>query len=973
MTKQVRGYELIKKEYLADLKADGYLFRHEKTKARICIISNDDDNKVFTIGFRTPPTDETGVPHIMEHSVLCGSKKYPLKDPFIELVKGSLNTFLNAMTYSDKTIYPIASYNDQDFQNLMDVYLNAVFYPNVLQDKRLFQQEGWHYELDEKKNLFVNGVVYNEMKGAYSSPDEILNKQIYASLFPDTTYSKDSGGDPEHIPELTYEDYLSFYHRYYHPSNSYIYLYGDMDIEEKLTWLDQEYLSKFDYLKVDSEIETQKPFDEVVTAEVSFGISDEEEEEEKNYLSFNAVVGDSLDPNLYIAFNILRYVLVSAPGAPLKKALLEAGIGKSILGSYDSGIKQPVFSIVASNAKLSNRDEFLRILHDVLTQQVKEGINKKALRAAIDADEFRYREADYFTYPKGLIWGIETFDSWLYDDDAPFVHFHATEVYEYLRNQIEEGYFENLIQTYLLDNKHACIVTGKAQKKYDEKREQKQAQKMKKLQESLSEEQLKAIEKETEQLKKFQETPDDPRLQEKIPLLRREDLKREVEPYKNEIQKLKNTTLLYHDYETRGITYFKYVFDVSDVSEETMSYLALLESIIGMVDTEHYTYDDLANEMNLRMGGSSAVLQVYSQFDEDDKYHVKFEVGMKCLSEKFAVANELLEEMLLTSHLEDEKRLRQIIMNKRTSMQGSIGRAGNSAASIRIGSYVSEEGALREHVTGISFYHFVEDIEMHFEEKVEEVKAGLRHALNQILLADAIVSVTCDKSFVPELSEAAEDFLARKADGITEQKEQVSRHLLKNVKSEGFKMASQIQFVGQGGNFKEAGFEQNGYLDILKNILNYDYLWNEVRVLGGAYGCSCNFMRNGKTVFTSYRDPKLNETLKVYQKAADFVRNFDASERDMTKYIIGAVGEKDTPLTPMMKGERSLSSYLTHLTTEQLQKERDELLSAQPEDIRRQAPLVEAVMKQGYICAIGNEQKISQEQGLFEKSEHLFH
>ncbi|SDB13264.1 insulinase family protein [Eubacterium oxidoreducens] len=973
MLEQLNAYELVTKEYLQDIKADGYILRHKKTKARICVISNDDTNKVFTIGFRTPPTDETGVPHIIEHSVLCGSRKYPVKDPFIELVKGSLNTFLNAMTYSDKTVYPVASYNDQDFQNLMDVYLNAVFYPNVLEDERLFRQEGWHYEVDDEGKLFVNGVVYNEMKGAYSSPEEIVNKKIYETLFPDNAYSKDSGGNPEHIADLTYEDYLAFYKKFYHPSNSFIYLYGDMDIEEKLNWMDEEYLSKFDYLEVDSQIPYQKPSDKVIETEVSFGISEEEDEENKNYLTYNAVVADSLDPNLYLAFGVLRYVLISAPGAPLKKAMLDAGIGKSIVGSYDGGIKQPVFSIMAADAKLSQKEEFLRIIKEVLTEQVQNGLNQKALRAAIDADEFKYREADYYTYPNGLIWGLTIFDSWLYDDEKPLVHMHGIEVYEYLRDQIDKGYFEELISKYLLNNTHACVVIGKAQKGYNERREKKQLEKMKQFQESLSEEEMKEIVLKAAELKHFQETPDDPKQLERIPLLKREDLNKKTLPFRNDLRQLRNTSLLHHDYETRGIIYFKYVFDISDMSEETISYLALLESIMGMVDTENYSYDDLTNEINLRMGGSSYSLQVYPDFEQDGEYRITFEIGMKCLAEKFETANELLEEMMLTSRVDDENRLRQIIRTKRTSMQGALGRAGNSAASIRIGSYITEEGGLRDHAMGIGFYHFIEDLEMHFDERLQKIQEGMRNALHQILLSDAFVSVTCDAKELDMIAKTAERFIDRKAQGITTKREHATRHLKKEIKSEGFKMASQIQYVGQGGNFKQAGFEHNGYLSLVKNILNYDYLWNEVRVLGGAYGCSCTLLRNGRFIVTSYRDPKLTETLETYKHMADYIRTFDASERDMTKYIIGVIGEKDAPLTPMMKGERSLAAYLTHLTEDALQKEREELLKAQPEDVRAQAQLLDAVIKQGYICAIGNEQKISQEQAIFDKSEHLFH
>ncbi len=422
---------------MEDVQSDGFILRHKKSGARIAILSNNDDNKVFYIGFRTPPEDETGVPHIIEHTTLCGSKKFPVKDPFIELAKGSLNTFLNAMTYPDKTVYPVASCNDQDFKNLMDVYLDAVFNPNITKYEEIFKQEGWHYELTGKDDeLKINGVVYNEMKGAYSSPDEVLSSQIYRSLFPDNTYSKDSGGNPEYIPKLTYEAYLDFYHKYYHPSNSYIYLYGDMDVVERLEWLDKEYLSLYDYKKVNSEINKQPAFDEIKNVETQYSITMDDSQENKTYLSYNRVVGDSLDEMLYQAFDVLDYALVSSPGAPVKQALIDAGIGDDVYGSYDAGILQPVFSFVAKNANASQADEFESIIENTLKEVVKTGINKEALLAGINSSEFKFREADFGQFPKGLLFGLNCLDSWLFDDMKPFIHLECLGTFAKNRNEV---------------------------------------------------------------------------------------------------------------------------------------------------------------------------------------------------------------------------------------------------------------------------------------------------------------------------------------------------------------------------------------------------------------------------------------------------------------------------------------------------------------------------------------------------------
>ena len=444
----LQAYELVEKREIAELNSTGYYLKHKKTGAKVCLLSNDDVNKVFYIGFRTPAPDDTGVAHILEHSVLCGSREFPVKDPFVELAKGSLNTFLNAMTYPDKTVYPIASCNDKDFQNLIHVYMDAVFYPNIYQKEEIFRQEGWHYEMETPESeLTLNGVVYNEMKGAFSSPEGVLEREILNSLYPDTTYANESGGDPEYIPNLTYEQFLDFHRRYYHPSNSYIFLYGDCNMAEKLQWLDEKYLSHYDYQAIDSEVETQSPFTEMREIVKAYSISAEESEEDNTYLSYNKSVGDTLDAKLYLAMQVLEYVLLSAPGAPLKQALLDAGIGHDIMSSYDNGVKQPIFSIIAKNANESQKEKFVRTIEDTLRKLADEGLDEKALRAGINYFEFRYREADFGNYPAGLMYGLQAFDSWLYRDDSAFLHLEALDTFAFLKAQVTEGYFEGLIRT----------------------------------------------------------------------------------------------------------------------------------------------------------------------------------------------------------------------------------------------------------------------------------------------------------------------------------------------------------------------------------------------------------------------------------------------------------------------------------------------------------------------------------------------
>ena len=561
--KDVKGYELIKKETLEGIKAEGYLLRHKKSGARVIYVQNDDNNKVFSIGFRTPPNDSTGVPHILEHSVLCGSKNFPAKDPFVELVKGSLNTFLNAMTYPDKTVYPVASCNDKDFQNLMHVYMDAVLYPNIYEHEEIFRQEGWSYKLDSAEDkLTYNGVVYNEMKGAFSSPEGVLDRVVLNTLFPDTSYANESGGDPEVIPNLTYEQFLDFHRKYYHPSNSYIYLYGDMDIEEKLNWLDDKYLSSFDFQQVDSSIRRQHSFDAMQEKIIEYSIASDEPEEDNTYLSYNKVIGTSLDRELYLAFEILDYALLSAPGAPLKKALTDAGIGKDIMGSYDNGIYQPVFSVIAKNTNEAQKEAFIRVIEDVLSGIVKDGIDKKALEAGINYHEFRYREADFGNYPKGLMYGLQILDSWLYDENEPFMHIEALDTFAFLKEKVGSRYYEELIQKYLLDNPHGAIVIVKPEKGRTARMDAALDAKLQEYKAALPLQEIERLVERTKGLEEYQSAPESEEDLERIPVLERKDISREIEPIVNEELKLAGIPVIFHEIETNGIGYADVLFDM---------------------------------------------------------------------------------------------------------------------------------------------------------------------------------------------------------------------------------------------------------------------------------------------------------------------------------------------------------------------------------------------------------------------------
>lgn len=963
-------YEILDEHRVEDVQSDGFILRHKKSGARIAILSNNDDNKVFYIGFRTPPEDETGVPHIIEHTTLCGSKKFPVKDPFIELAKGSLNTFLNAMTYPDKTVYPVASCNDQDFKNLMDVYLDAVFNPNITKYEEIFKQEGWHYELTGKDDeLKINGVVYNEMKGAYSSPDEVLSSQIYRSLFPDNTYSKDSGGNPEYIPKLTYEAYLDFYHKYYHPSNSYIYLYGDMDVVERLEWLDKEYLSLYDYKKVNSEINKQPAFDEIKNVEAQYSITMDDSQENKTYLSYNRVVGDTLDEMLYQAFDVLDYALVSSPGAPVKQALIDAGIGDDVYGSYDAGILQPVFSFVAKNANASQADEFESIIENTLKEVVKTGINKEALLAGINSSEFKFREADFGQFPKGLLFGLNCLDSWLFDDMKPFIHLECLGTFAKLRKAVDTDYFEKLIQEYLLDNTHGSSVTVKPKRGLGNEREEALAKELSDYKASLSDEEIKKLIEDTEHLKKYQEEPSSDEDLRKLPMLTRADMKKNAMPFSNIEDELLDVKVVRHDIESNGIDYISFLFDAGDFAQSELGYLGFFTNALGLVSTEKYSYTDLANATNIYTGGISTGTASHPDIKDRNNFVFKFEVKLKVLEKNLDKALELMEQMLLSSDFTDTKRLGELVAQIKARLQANLSSSGHLVAAMRSMSSFSRYALYQDELKGVAFYRSICHIEKELSESPKSVSDKLAAIAKKLFARNRmLISFTGNNEAYGNAKPSLEKVIAgfNKMSAVGNQAEV---HF--NTAKEAFIDASQIQYVAKTGDFICEGYEYTGALRLLRIILSYDYLWINVRVKGGAYGCMNTFLRSGESYFVSYRDPNLSDTLDVYDRIPEYIKNFSPDERDMTKYIIGTFSALDTPMNPEAKGSRSLSAYLEGITYEQIQKERNEILNAQPEDIRRLADLVEAVLKKDSICVIGNENMIKESAGLFENVEKL--
>ena len=961
------AYEVIQKADLSDLQSEGILLKHRKSGARILLMENDDENKVFAIGFRTPPSDSTGVPHIMEHSVLCGSRDFPVKDPFVELVKGSLNTFLNAMTYPDKTVYPIASCNEKDFQNLMHVYMDAVFYPNIYEHDEIFRQEGWSYKLDEPDGeLTISGVVYNEMKGAFSSPEGVLDRVILNSLFPDTSYANESGGDPEVIPELTYEQFLDFHRKYYHPSNSYIYLYGNMDMEEKLRWLDENYLSDFDATEVDSEIKYQEPFSEMREVVQEYSITSDESEADNTYLSYNKVIGTSLDEKLYLAFQILDYALLSAPGAPLKKALVDAGIGKDIMGSYDNGIYQPIFSVIAKNANMEQKGDFVRVIEDTLRNIAENGMDKKALRAGINYYEFRFREADFGNYPRGLMYGLQLFDSWLYDEEKPFIHMQAISTFEFLKNQVDTGYFEELIRKYLLDNTHGAVVIIRPERGRTARMDKELAEKLQSYKESLSAEEVEKLVNATHELEQYQEEESSPEDLAKIPVLKREDISRDIAPIFNEEMEMDGVKVVHHNVETNGIGYVTLMFDLSGIREELLPYVGILQSVLGIIDTNNYEYGELFNEINVNTGGIGTSLELYTDVTKvkEKEFRATFEMKGKALYPKMNVMFKMMREILMESRLDDEKRLKEILAMLKSRLQMSFLSSGHTTAALRALSYTSPMAKFKDDTDGIGFYETVRMIEEDFDSHKAELIHNLKEISQRIFRADnMMVSCTATKEGLAAVQEAFPAVRGSLHSGEKLPEEPCILHCTK--RNEGFKTSSKVQYVARVGNFIDGGAKYSGALQILKVILGYDYLWQNIRVKGGAYGCMSNFNRIGEAYLISYRDPNLKRTMEVYEGVVDYLKDFNVSDRDMNKFIIGTMSNLDRPMNPAAKGARSMNLYMNHVSEEMIRTERGQILDARQEDIRNLAGVLQAMLDQHLICVIGSEDKIEEQKDMF--------
>lgn len=961
--KKYHGFTLMAEKGLEEINSKGRLFYHEKSGARLVQIENDDDNKVFSVSFRTPPENSTGVPHILEHSVLCGSRKFPAKEPFVELIKGSLNTFLNAMTFPDKTMYPIASKNEKDFYNLMDVYMDAVFYPNIYKYKEILMQEGWHYELENKEDeITYKGVVYNEMKGAFSSPESILMRKIQETLFPTTPYGVESGGDPDDIPKLTQEQFEAFHKRYYHPANSYFFLYGNGDILEQLEFIDKNYLKDFDRIDVDSEIPAQQPIGQLQEVTLDYPISQEEDGKEKAYMSMNFIVGKSTDAELYLAIEVLEHLLLGTAAAPLKKALIEAEIGKDVFSQVDNGILQPVFSIIVKNTDLHKKEEFKRVYFDTLRKLVREGIDKGLIEASINIKEFQLREAEFRSYPKGLIYNIKCLDSWLYGQD-PFIHLQYEAALEKIKTALTTDYFERMIEEYLINNDHSSLLCLKPKKGLSEERANKLQERLNEYKNSLSQKEIEDIIEQTRKLKERQNTPDPADILETIPMLDLKDIEPKAEQLPLEVKEESGHKVLATPLFTNNIGYVQMLFDTTTVKQDQVQYIALLSDLLGKISTEKYSYADLAKEINIHTGDVRFIIQVYGDKNDYKKYYPKLTVKAKALMDKLSKMFELIEEITDKSKLDEKKRIREVVREVKSRLEMRLINEGHMTSAKRLLSYLSDQGRYVELLTGVAYYKFLADIDKNFDSKIDETIRSLKEVYQNIFNANNLLtSITCAEEDYDSFLQSYRKYV----NSLSKERLSQNAYSFKlNDKNEGLLTQSNVQYVAKGYNFVELGYNYSGVLQVLKSIARYDYLWNNIRVKGGAYGAMTGFERSGNMFFVSYRDPNLKETIKVYDEFENYLAGFDADSREMTKYIIGTISGVDMPLTPSMKGERAAEYYVRNISFEDIQRERDEMLSTKQADIKQLAKLVADCMKQDRHCTLGNEAKLKQSKELF--------
>ncbi len=956
----LHGFKLEQKQFVKELDGECYLFRHLKSGARLLKIVSKDDNKVFSVAFKTPPPDDTGIPHIMEHSVLNGSESFPVKSPFDVLAQGSLNTFLNAMTGSDFTIYPVASRNDKDFSNLMHVYLDAVFKPLIYKDHKILQQEGWHYELESPQSpLVFKGVVYNEMKGAYSAPERQLGYLMDRALFPDNQYGNSSGGYPDAIPQLTQEQFKAFHQKYYHPANSYIYLYGNGDMEKELAFIDKKYLSGTDKIDVDSRIPMQKPLAEPKVVRGNYGIPEGVATAGKTYIARSSVYGLNTDQEFNIALDILAEALVNHQAAPLRLALQKAGIGKDVSANADN-VQQPVFAISVTNAEAKDLERFDQVYRDTLKEVVANGFDRTTLEGIINRAEFNLREGrGSFT---GIMGALMTAPGWMFADN-PFITLSFNKELAAIRSRLDQKYFERLIEKVLLNNPHVCTVVLEPQPGLEKQLATELEGRLAEIKAKMSPDEIAAIVKQTKELIAYQQRQDDPEALKTIPLLEIADIEKKQEDLPLKTSALAEIPLLYFDTFTKGIVYLDLHFDASAVDQELIPYVQLYSELVGMMSTAAFAYGDLENQVNLHTGGIFTNLNALAVKRSDEQMKPYFLMRGKAMPEKIDRLLDLMKEQLLNSKWDDQARLKEVLLRTKAQFEQSLTRNGLGIAMRRLGSYMSNRGAYQDLTSGFGFYQFLCDISR--EPDLKMIAAKLRAVQAAIINQGGLqVGVTCQDEQLQVVKKALPAMLAALP---RHEFKAAAYRFAKEPLNEGFQDASKVQYVIKGHDYKKLGFHYSGKMEVLRQLLSTVYLQNTIRVQGGAYGGFAIMNNTGFLAFASYRDPNLKKTVENYMGASRFLSELALDERDLRRLIIGTISDWDRPLNPSQKGLAAVQQYLMGDTLAMLQKERDEILGTTVDDLKGFAEMVEKVMAQNVLCVVGNEKKIEDQKELFKK------
>ena len=964
---ELTTYELIQEHHLKDLHSEGYILKHKKSGAKVVLLSNDDENKVFSIGFRTPPKDSTGLPHILEHSVLCGSKRFPSKDPFVELVKGSLNTFLNAMTYPDKTCYPVASCNDQDFQNLMHVYLDAVFYPNIYKKEEIFRQEGWNYQLENPEGpLKYNGVVYNEMKGAFSSPDEVLEREIMNSLFPDTPYGCESGGNPENVPELTYEGFLDFHRKYYHPSNAYFYLYGDMDVFSCLEHIDTAYLSNFN-VSNDLPIITETNVPNAIEwISDTYPAEENENDLEKGYFAYNIKVGKCTDPKRILAMQLVGYLLLETNASPLKNALRDADVCEEAEGYFDSSTYEMIYSIIAKKGKKQNAEKFKNIVEDVLKDLSIHDFDPELLQGGIKKLEFLLREEDYGSRPKGLIYNTRLMKSWLHGKD-PFESLHQIEIFEELKEEIKNGYLKQFIQEVLLENQEKTWIVFMPEEGKQQKDDAAFTEKISARIAAMTPAEKQQLAEDKKALSDFQDAEDTPEILAQIPLLQREDISPEPQKISFTEKEQDGIPFIHLPLQAKGIDYVEICFETNHLPKDLVPYSGLLAEVLSKLDTKATDFAALPKKIDQIFGGLSFSNDIYSKSQQE--YRAFVGINFKVLSEDLAEAFDFIKEVIFSSNFSAVQSLKKIVQSAKLKGESFFQNQAHLAAIYRSRGAVSAGASVKEQTSGIAYFHFLTEIEKLLNEKPEFVTAQLEKTAKLVFTKENVTAILgCDSSESENLEKTFLNFVHTL---YTEECRGVEERFSVVPRKEAFSIASRVQYNIKAWDLAEMQQKYNGKMQVLKTILTLEYLWTHIRIQGGAYGCGCNFQRNGSIYFYSYRDPNLKNTYDIYDHLWEEIANFQADERQMTKYLLGTINRFDQPKTNAELMDYAAAMYFTDTTQEMRQKERLEILETSTDDIRQFSGFLKELSQVSNICTIGGHEKIKADQNIFESIQNL--